>query len=84
MMQAHDKMAVEALQSMVVRLPAGGYGTTEFNMSDVRRLALVNAGRTMMHTFLVPLTLSAASADVQRPLDLSTLVDATAQRILDQ
>lgn len=84
MMQAHDKMAVEALQSMVVRLPAGGYGTTEFDMSDERRLALVNAGRTVMNTFLMPLTLSGASADVQRPLDLATLVDASAQRILDQ
>lgn len=49
---AHDKMVIEALNENVVRLPAQGYGTTEFDMSDSRREALVAAGREAMRTFL--------------------------------
>jgi NTE family protein len=45
---AHDKMVTEENASLVVRLPAQGYGTTEFDMSDARRDALVSAGRTAM------------------------------------
>lgn len=43
--QAHDKMVIEAFSYVVCRLPAKGYGTTEFDMSDERREALVTAGR---------------------------------------
>lgn len=43
--QAHDKMVIEAFDYLVCRLPAKGYGTTEFDMSDERREALVAAGR---------------------------------------
>ena len=43
---AHDKMVIEEYEHLVVRLPAAGYGTTEFDMSDERRNALVGAGRT--------------------------------------
>ena len=45
---AHDKMVIEEHASRVVHLPAAGYGTTEFDMSDDRRTALVEAGRTAM------------------------------------
>ena len=45
MSQAHDKMVIEAFERFVVRLPAQGYGTTEFNMSTARRDALVAAGQ---------------------------------------
>ncbi|MDQ4078985.1 MAG: patatin-like phospholipase family protein, partial [Chloroflexota bacterium] len=45
MTQAHDKMVLEALEELVVRLPAEGYGTTEFDMSDERRATLIEAGR---------------------------------------
>jgi predicted acylesterase/phospholipase RssA len=41
---AHDKMVIEEFEHLVVRLPAAGYGTTEFDMSDERRNALVAAG----------------------------------------
>lgn len=43
-LNAHDKMVLEAFESKVCRLPAAGYGTTEFDMSDLRREALINAG----------------------------------------
>lgn len=49
--QAHDKMVIEAYQQLVVRLPAHGYGTIEFDMSDERRAALVAAGRTTMSNY---------------------------------
>ena len=45
---AHDKMVIEEYENIVVRLPAQGHGTTEFDMSDGRSNALVDAGRTAM------------------------------------
>ena len=45
MTQTHDKMVIEQYERFVVRLPAKGYGTTEFNMSAERRNALVSAGQ---------------------------------------
>lgn len=41
---AHDKMVIEEYRHLVARLPAQGYGTTEFDMTDERREALVRAG----------------------------------------
>ncbi len=48
---AHDKMVIEAFSQLVARLPAGGYGTTEFDMSDERRDALVDSGRRAMRAY---------------------------------
>jgi predicted acylesterase/phospholipase RssA len=48
---AHDKMVIEEYSHLVARLPAQGYGTTEFDMSDDRRDALVRAGREAMAVF---------------------------------
>ena len=42
---AHDKMVIDEFEHLIVRLPAAGYGTTEFEMSDERRQALVKAGK---------------------------------------
>jgi predicted acylesterase/phospholipase RssA len=49
---AHDKMVIEEYAHLVVRLPAQGYGTTEFDMSDGRRTALVAAGKSAMAEYL--------------------------------
>jgi len=49
---AHDKMVIEDYDHLVVRLPAKGYETTEFNMTDERREALIDAGRAAMHSYL--------------------------------
>ena len=49
---AHDKMVIEAFEHLVVRLPAAGYGTVEFDMDDDRREALLAAGRATMATYL--------------------------------
>jgi predicted acylesterase/phospholipase RssA len=43
--QAHDKMVIDAFEQFVCRLPARGYQTTEFDMSDAKRDALVAAGQ---------------------------------------
>ena len=48
---AHDKMVIDEYRSLVVRLPAAGYGTTEFDMSEARRNALVEAGRQAMKLY---------------------------------
>lgn len=48
---AHDKMVIEEHEHLVVRLPAQGYGTTEFDMSDARRAALVEVGRRAMAAY---------------------------------
>lgn len=49
---AHDKMVMDEYAHLVVHLPAAGYGTTEFDMSDERRRALVSAGREAMAMYL--------------------------------
>ena len=48
---ARDKSVIEAFENFVVRMPALGYGTTEFDMTDKRRNTLVDAGRTAMHNY---------------------------------
>ena len=44
--QAHDKMVIDAFEQFVCRLPAQGYQTTEFDMTDERRERLIAAGQT--------------------------------------
>jgi predicted acylesterase/phospholipase RssA len=51
MTQAHDRLAIETHEKEVCRLPAKGYGTTEFDMSDARLQALINAGRKAMKDY---------------------------------
>lgn len=53
---AHDNMAKAVFAANVVRLPAGGYGTTQFDMTDAEREALLNAGRHAMRDFLATQT----------------------------
>jgi len=45
---AHDKMVMAEYAHLVVHLPAKGYGTTESDMPDEKRAALVEAGRVAM------------------------------------
>jgi predicted acylesterase/phospholipase RssA len=48
MMQANDKSYIADHARFVCRLPAEGYGTTEFGMSEARLRALVQAGYDAM------------------------------------
>lgn len=81
---AHDKMVIDAYEKIVVHLPAQGYGTTEFNMSELRQQLLVSAGREAMTTYFdqhaqeLPAT---NNAEVERN---AQAVDHVAGRILDR
>jgi predicted acylesterase/phospholipase RssA len=48
---ARDKSVIDEFEHLVVRLPAKGYGMTEFDMSDERRELLVEAGRRAMKDY---------------------------------
>ena len=48
---ARDKSVIEAFENYVARMPAKGYGTTEFDMTDERRNTLVQAGRKAMQNY---------------------------------
>jgi predicted acylesterase/phospholipase RssA len=86
---AHDKMVMESFTDRVVRLPAGGYGTTEFDMSDARRDALVSAGRKAMRAYLNEFEqklrdVSFAPAAAVQPFDAGAYADEMAAKILGQ
>ena len=49
--QAHDKMVIDAFEQFVCRLPARGYQTTEFDMDDAKRDALVAAGQRALDNY---------------------------------
>ena len=44
-----DQRIIDAHGHEVCRLLAGGYGTTEFDMSEQRMTALIDAGRVAMN-----------------------------------
>jgi NTE family protein len=52
MSYAHDKEVIAKHANLVCQLPAKGYGTTEFDMSDARMEALITAGRDAMSKLL--------------------------------
>lgn len=82
---AHDKMVIEEYSHLVVRLPAQGYGTTEFDMTDERRDALVNAGREAMKIYLgTPPGLVLPTKGMRRPdQQLRTVADRIATNLLE-
>lgn len=66
--RAHDRAAIDAFEHLVVRLPARTYGTTEFRMTDLRREALIAAGREVTERYLQQ-RLSAPPAELAGILD---------------
>lgn len=68
---------MDAFSHLVVHLPAGGYGTTEFDMSDARRAALVTAGRNAMRAYFDQQPLAAA------PRSMADSETVQAQRTAD-
>ena len=59
---ARDKSVIEAFENLVARMPAKDYGTTEFDMTDERRGALVEAGRKAMEEYFAKQELAGAVA----------------------
>ncbi len=83
---AHDKAVIEAFQEMVVRLPARGYGTTEFDMSEERQKALLAAGRREMRRYFdqhPPQTRSVVPFDVPGDPAVTEVANERARRILE-
>lgn len=83
---AHDKMVMDEYRHLVAHLPAAGYGTTEFDMSDERRKALVSAGREAMSLYLdTPAGLVLPSKAMRRPdWAVQTAADRIATSVLEQ
>lgn len=69
----------DAFDGIVVRLPAKGYGTTEFDMTDARRELLVAAGRDAMRAHLEALAEAPVSFSFDGDSD-----DARAERAADR
>ena len=84
---AHDKMVIEEFEHLVVRLPAAGYGTTEFDMSDERRNALVAAGERAMSAYfekpLAPRPIPRGMEDTEAQRT-GRIADRIATRLLGQ
>ncbi len=83
-MGAHDKAVISAFEDLVVRLPAKGYGTVEFDMSDERRNLLVDAGRNTMKQYLDRLEGLAVSAEAAEPMTPEEMADQVAARMLQE
>jgi NTE family protein len=80
---AHDKMVIDAFSDLVVHLPAAGYGTTEFDMTEAKREALVQAGRQAMRAYLAGHTAIALAPRELEPGDgASRIADRIATHIL--
>jgi len=50
-LSARDKMVIDSYSQLVARMPAKGYGTTEFDMTGERRQKLLDAGRSAMQSY---------------------------------
>jgi hypothetical protein len=75
---ARDKNVIDVFEKLVVRLPAKGYGTVEFDMGDERRELLVEAGRTVMRAYLEQA--AQAVAPVSFSVEMSTVDLAAVQK----
>lgn len=84
MLGARDRQVMEAFADLVVALPAGGYGTVEFDMSEPRRNALLDAARAAMRAYLAahpPLPAASGLAAPAAP-GVKNLADTLATRLL--
>jgi NTE family protein len=85
MLQAHDKNVIESFERFVIHLPAKGYGTIEFDMSDERRNALIAAGQQATAAYFDRLEAGAAFG-VGEAVDetVSSAADRIAGKILSR
>ena len=81
---AHDRLVMEAYAQLVVRLPAYGYGTTEFDMSEDRRTTLITAGRlaTEQHLAAHPPGVTGRGDLTPAPTVPTQLIDQVATNLL--
>ena len=87
-LSARDKMVIDSYTDLVVRMPAKGYGTTEFNMSEERRNILVTAGRNTVKTYFekhpahAPVTTDPVSFGLEEGGVSDPVIDRIATKIL--
>ncbi|MGL4649414.1 MAG: hypothetical protein ACRC1H_08390, partial [Caldilineaceae bacterium] len=81
MTSARDRLVMDAFADLFVRLPALGYGTIEFDMSDAKRDRLVAAGRTAMAAWFDRPQPSESAAPFG-PGSLNAYVDRAARALL--
>lgn len=84
LLSAHDKMVMDAFEKLVVHLPAQGYGTTEFDMSDERRELLVAAGQKTMSKYLDQRAVVSFAVDEAEATRAAQAADKIAARILSK
>jgi NTE family protein len=82
LLSARDKSVMEVYAGDVVRLPAKGFGTTEFDMSGRRRDALVAAGRDAMKVYFVEQERKSRRGVSPRPEPAPPAVDRIAMKML--
>jgi NTE family protein len=82
-LSARDKMIIDSYSDLVVHMPAKGYGTTEFDMTDQRRNALVDAGQQAMREYFDKLALPTALAGGVTP-GMQTAVAAPINNTIDR
>lgn len=81
MMTGHDRDVIEAFAHLVAHMPAQNYGTTEFDMTDARKGALVAAGRHAMEAYL-PKRLAAEDQISFAPGEIDPVVEVANARAL--
>jgi predicted acylesterase/phospholipase RssA len=81
-MSAHDKMVMDEHEQLVARLPAAGYGVMDFDMSDARRGALVDAGRAALAAHLDARPAAPPRTRVAATAAGATRADRVARRLL--
>ena len=81
MMTGHDREVIEAFAHLVAHMPAQNYGTTEFDMTDARKGALIAAGRHAMAAYL-PKRLAAEDQISFAPGEIDPVVEVANARAL--
>jgi NTE family protein len=85
-LSARDKWVIDSFQKLVVRLPAKGYGTTEFNMPEEKQILLVDAGKAAMQAYFDQSQAvdRSASFDVSMDEGPRQVADQIARKILER
>jgi predicted acylesterase/phospholipase RssA len=83
MTSARDKMLIEAFADLVARLPAHGYGSLEFDMSESRRDLLIAGGRQAMRDYFDrPRPADVQPEGARVPLNTQAYANRVAVRLL--
>ncbi len=71
LLSGHDKEVIDAYQHLVCRLPAGGYGMLEFDLTPERMTPILAAGEAAMEAHLAARMARAAALQEHKPAVIS-------------